>query len=436
MADGQVETPPAVTGPATPIDTLFFRELADVYLLIDHVSASDERRLPVSIDLDRDGKPDCEDWITRICQITWPPSGDRVEVAKQAEFLISTRDALNHMSAPATGATIAFTLMVVDMDLPAGRGPRGRTAAGRDDPAAAKPAGGRGRPSIGGALSTGQAARPVHNSITGLTRYDLATQAFPELERPARSFARFNRLLISWLVASLVLVLALSWYVAVGNALLRQLHLARQDFQGVEGAAEPGAKTDERPAATAVSGKAARDPSFSCHRYVAGRINMAQWAQPWTVAFPPSPRPDCGEIETGRATDPGANYVTQDLWGAALVNVLGDKVLPACYGLLGAWAAVVRGLSTKIKNSVLGRRDHMISWIQLALGAVVGACIGLFVTPTGSESQDAPGLLGTATISFSALSFLAGYGVDHVFRFFDGVLDRVFPPPQKPSKSP
>jgi hypothetical protein len=76
----------------------------------------------------------------------------------------------------------------------------------------------------------------------------------------------------------------------------------------------------------------------------------------------------------------------------------------------------------------------MISWIQLALGAVIGACIGLFVTPTGDDSRDAAGLLGTASISFAALSFLAGYGVEHVFRFFDGVLDRVFTLPQAAQK--
>jgi hypothetical protein len=72
----------------------------------------------------------------------------------------------------------------------------------------------------------------------------------------------------------------------------------------------------------------------------------------------------------------------------------------------------------------------MISWVKLALGAVIGACIGLFVTPTDGDPKNAAGLLGTAAISFSALSFLAGYGVEHVFPLLDGLLNRVFTLPE------
>ena len=412
-------------GPDTPIDTLFFRELADVYLLIDFISSSSERRLPLGIDLDGDGKADCESWIDRICEITWPPRGNQREVAEQARLLIHTRDALSRVAAPASGSTVAFTLMVVDQDLPAASHPAGRDRPAEAGVAAPTPAHRRRlfqrpQPMV-------RTRRPVHNSITGLTRYDLATQAFPELEAPAQRFALFNRQLVIGMIWSLALVVALSWYVSLGNELSRQLHQAQVDFhtggantQAVQGAQYP------LVAVVASQASAARDWSFACNRYVAGRMNLAHWALPWTLFLPASPQPDCHASASALLSDPGANFVPQDLWAVALVNALGNRLLPACYGLLGAWAAVVRRLSARIRSSELARRDHMICWIQLGLGAVVGACIGLFVTPTGDGGPNAPGLLGTANISFSALSFLAGYGVEHVFRFFDGILGRVF----------
>ena len=70
-----------------------------------------------------------------------------------------------------------------------------------------------------------------------------------------------------------------------------------------------------------------------------------------------------------------------------LANLLGSGVLPVLYGFLGAIAAVVRTLSRKIKGSLLSPRDVQLTFQQLALGAVVGACISLFIAAPGRRRQ-------------------------------------------------
>lgn len=62
---------------------------------------------------------------------------------------------------------------------------------------------------------------------------------------------------------------------------------------------------------------------------------------------------------------------------------------------------------------------------QLALGAVVGACIGLFIAAPGADATG-EGLLGPVTLSASAISFVAGFGVDAVFQGLEALIGRIF----------
>jgi len=60
------------------------------------------------------------------------------------------------------------------------------------------------------------------------------------------------------------------------------------------------------------------------------------------------------------------------------------------------------------------------------LGLVTGACIGLFVNnSTGAATLT--GLGGAAVmLSASGVAFLAGYGVEAVFKLLDGFIDHMF----------
>jgi hypothetical protein len=113
-------------------------------------------------------------------------------------------------------------------------------------------------------------------------------------------------------------------------------------------------------------------------------------------------------------------------WASILVEVLSAAVLPLCYGFLGAGAAVVRNLWSKMRDSLLSPRDLTLSLGQLALGAVIGASIGLFIAPSGSAAQGTISLTGSSTLSASSLSFIAGFGVEAVFVALESLIKRVF----------
>lgn len=118
----------------THIQDFFLRELAEVYLLLDNVSASSTKSLagpktgstatppdPAKVrDTDEivapGSDPEIAAWIKTICDVGWPPDERKGAEARQAATLILAKDYLNGLAAPATGATIAFTLLVVGED--------------------------------------------------------------------------------------------------------------------------------------------------------------------------------------------------------------------------------------------------------------------------------------------------------------------------------
>jgi hypothetical protein len=143
----------------------------------------------------------------------------------------------------------------------------------------------------------------------------------------------------------------------------------------------------------------------------------------------------CLWISTG--CGPGSNALIQaaskdpdadiELLVAPVLIVLGNYVLPVIFALLGAAAFVILDFYGKVRDSMLAPRDHILSWIRLVLGSVIGACIGLFFSSSGSQ---APGtesnLIGSLTLSASGVAFLAGFGVEGVFAMLETLVKRVF----------
>ena len=116
-----------------------------------------------------------------------------------------------------------------------------------------------------------------------------------------------------------------------------------------------------------------------------------------------------------------------------LTQLMANSVLPLCYGILGAGAAVVRDLWAKMRESTLSPRDYPLALGQLSLGAVIGACIGLFITPAGAAGQP-DGLFAGVALTGSALSFIAGFGVEGVFVALESLVRRVFNMPPAAEK--
>src|SRR5262245_37171637 len=93
-------------------DFIFGRELAEVYLLLDHVSGRSDKNLATAFGTEAEGKATIRD----ICAIGWPPEPGKTPRAEDASILLMAKDRLNAAAKPASGATIAFTHLVTGDD--------------------------------------------------------------------------------------------------------------------------------------------------------------------------------------------------------------------------------------------------------------------------------------------------------------------------------
>jgi hypothetical protein len=446
---------------------IFARELAEVYLLLDNVSTSSSKTLMGA----KTGNGQTIDaaWLEEVCRIGWPPKGTEVEQAKQAATLIEARDVLNGLAAPATGSTIAFTLLV------AGEDKLARRREGRELPWWR-----RTLLRLAGYHETSEATAPVellaeHGWGTAApSRFSLATMAFPNLTRRAGPFRWLIRVLITALFVWLLGTCVLSWDVTAGNGLLTQVNALEAKAGDVanqittvesggrlaaDGLSTLGAASNTSPggANSAANGlnqqggayvplckrdlhsgteaKLCQQQSNVTAALCAARSNLRQWLQHWSGLETRLAAPCLGGAAVCSTTDPG-----REQWAATLLGVLGGAVLPIFYGLLGAGAAVVRSLSARMRESLLAPRLLYLSLVQLALGAVIGVCIGLFVAPSGSGgasvTASAQALLGPVPLSPSALCFIAGFGVEQVFVALEALLTRVFNAPDPTKRQP
>jgi hypothetical protein len=361
-----------------------------------------------------------KEWIDEICRISWPPEPDTNTKAKQAALLIRARDYLNRLAKPASGASIAFTHLV--------------TKDGRDfDPREDR--------------QPGVDVEEVH------TRRSLAEMAFPDYEPRARRFRRALRIMNWSLIAVLFVTCLTSWYVAFGNSTLGEYATAQKRLAAAQArvaslemgvrpgtapagdpAAQPGQGTVAPPTLRSGATAGAPDPDAGigyCNRWVYQKRPDGEVVKRYRDA---EQRQACTERDDGeKQRDAVAKRLDGWLPGqqeasaaaaiaAHVASIIGTAALPVLYGILGAGAAVLRSISHRIKASTLSPRDFNLSLQQLALGAVIGACIGLFIVQPGEEQA----LIGPVALSISAISFIAGFGVEAVFQALEALISRIF----------
>jgi hypothetical protein len=148
---------------------------------------------------------------------------------------------------------------------------------------------------------------------------------------------------------------------------------------------------------------------------------VQEWQEPWAqwTRDPLVPHRRDAIVQTSFE-----RQETDIQWAAILI--LSANALPVAYGVLGVGAAVVRGLSEKMRANLLSPRDLYLSFIQMFLGAVIGGCIGLFVATADKGASATTGLIGSIPLSASALCFIAGFGVEGVFVALQRLINRVF----------
>ena len=443
-------------------DFIFSRELAEVYLLLDFVLGRSDKSLATAFDSiaesekNKDGvKKTGQDFIEEICQIPWPPTDGQPQPAKAAARTMLAKDRLNYVARPANGASIAFTLMVAGDE----NNSRQRSFWQR----------------MSGLLSWrsnadgGEEANLKQWKRDVPSRMSLARHSYPGLVGSSWWFRWYNKAILVVLVCWLALTCALSWEVAAGRSILVRLDALKSSQAEINkrieaeeaksptppsspppgaaqdaAAAEPSirrfcdrVRTEERDGRTVYLYETVAQSQLCTERrrnfraLTIVRGNLDDWLHDWRwlqrdLEAPPGTTP--GRAMVASTQDVPLN-VPQESFAAILLDVLAGAVLPIFYGILGAGAAAVRGVWAKMRDSLLSPRDLFLSAGQVALGAVVGSCIGLFVTTGPSADNVAQGavLLANPTgLSPAALSFIAGFGVESVFIALEGFIKRIF----------
>ena len=420
---------------------VFARELSEVYLLLDHISGRTGSNLTPSVATDG-----AEDLLEGVCAIGWPPTGSTIGKAKQAATLLRARDWLNDRAAPATGASIAFTLLVTG-DAPSGDTPRPLPRLPGRGPLLPAPPLAVGVPQDGAQVEI-QGAGQLRSSVPAPpSRLSLAAIAFPNLAEPARLFRKRSKYVIAALVIWLLLTCALSWDIAGGTAILSRIDTLKSakatllsKTNAASGAIASGSVSVPPGSTDTAYCEVHRidtvDNMRLCQALDENRIdqriaytNLADWLATWH-GLQWLPRAvvchgDC--LARAPSEAPLTPNATDEQFSSILTAVLANSVLPVFYGILGAGAAIVRNLWSRMRDSLLSPRDLTLALGQLALGAVIGACIGLFVAPGGtSASNGSVSLVSSVALSASALSFVAGFGVENVFLALETLIRRVF----------
>ena len=468
--------------------SLICRDLDDIYLMLDHLSGrADKNVSALTVEVDSAGddpaKPPSvptvlpgtsvtrKNLIQSVCAIEgWPPEREAKYTAIAATTLFKARDILNEIAWPASGMTIAYTIMVTDLSN-AVRSPSGQRTRGGRQPAPTDNSGIEpGQPGVG--------PSPVVDGTTDdeedAARTSLAISAYPHLLRPARKLRKWIVGYIFMLIGVLAVTAVLSWNVAAGKLVIERLNELKlretmESARVVSAEGEPGAivqavstSTDDVPDAGYVfdtlcgtdgtalppnTGAAAVPSSASSVRLnslcgkglaildqrFAADASLRQWFGPWKritswgegldaekIAQPDKPINNRTRIRNAALMEQQAGDVN---------SVLASYVLPILYGLLGATTAVIRNLNGKMRESTLAPRDLRVSQVQLALGIIVGACIGLFLSPTGTPDVRLPNvtLAGNGvSLTASALSFIAGFGVEAVFKWLEVIINIAF----------
>lgn len=95
-------------------------------------------------------------------------------------------------------------------------------------------------------------------------------------------------------------------------------------------------------------------------------------------------------------------------------GILLQFLLPVLLATIGALAYVLRNTSEQIKEATFSATSPVRNLVRIVLGALMGVVIGLF-TDVSSKLSLQP----------LAIAFLAGYGVEPVFSWFDSLIARL-----------
>ena len=97
--------------------------------------------------------------------------------------------------------------------------------------------------------------------------------------------------------------------------------------------------------------------------------------------------------------------------------------LPLLYGLLGAFAYVLREMKREIKTVTFTTKSRIGYSLHLALGLLAGIAVGFLISSGGRPGNEVTEVVLTLReLSPLALSFVAGYSVELIFTALDRIV--------------
>ncbi len=349
---------------------------AEIDLLLDYLSGLPERTLTTQPHAPL--PPGCatyDEALARYFPIDEKVRRDETLTASDLQFLLELRDYLNSWAQPATGASIAFTTLVM-----------------RKSPEARK----------------GKAD---------------AERAYPEWIPMALALSRTMTALLVLAVTITLSVAMLAAYIYFGNARAANLADIDAQFKSLdqeilreEVAANHGSSTAVLPYCDDVeSVPNPSNPAETVERYhTVAQFHLC------------ARQSDLRRKEDLAYGDLWLWYPHDDRALPAVLNVVRGYVLPVLMGLLGSMTYVLRRYLRSIGDRLLTPRDLREYIVRLVLGTVFGVAIGFFTSGSGNTAEQ---VIATPVSSLGApaLAFLAGYGVEAVFHMLDRLTEQFSP---------
>ena len=409
-------------------EIIFRRDLYEVHLLIDFISGRTDKTLD-DLEVARSASEKLRGFevVEAITAIRYPPDPPPAKSANAA-FLLGAKNSLNMLAQPARGLTVAFTAMFVGLGYERYPAPldslRYRFGCMVRAPLDWLIA----RLTLASAVAP---ARGADDDFAALahSRVGLARNAFPGLVSPVRRLRwTLTGLMVFFIAIWLPATAITYWDVSFLKATLQPLEQAARDRVSLT-QANPQFDDSKCPAASTVV--VSRDAACKRiqdirDREVAARAELAQFlgCRDWLACQLYHPIRWRGVLflsaAPAAATPDGPG---REHYAAALGGVFGNYVLPMMFGLLGAGVRMLRVVQYKLRDSLLGPRDLVLTLIGLLIGAIAGVAVGLYLAPA---DMSLGGSAGNLTLTASGLGFLAGYGSDHFLKMLDSLLDRIF----------
>jgi hypothetical protein len=356
---------------------------AEISLLLDYLSSLPERILTSHSHVHLPSG--CETYDEVLAH--YFPIDEKVRrgetlTSSEIQFLLDLRDYLNSWAEPATGASIAFTMLVV-----------------RKSPEARK----------------GKAD---------------AERAYPEWIRPAR-FLSITMTAMSGLAVIITLVIAaLAAYIYLGSSKIAniaeinaQLQSLDQEILREEIAIHPSSMREEVVSYC----DDLPDPLHRPNVQEVPQNPVSRTVRQFRTVTQSHlcTRNDDLHKKQGLAYDYlRPLFPSDDRAMPALLNAVSGYALPVLMGLLGSMTYVLRRYLRSVSARLLTSSDLREYIVRLVLGTVFGVAIGFFTSGNASAGAIA---VPISSLGAPALAFLAGYGVEPVFRMLDGLAEQFSP---------